>query len=153
EGGVFHPQGAEEPPLEELLKRFPRDHFCDPPAGVDARLAVNPFRARSECDWLGDVEGVTAASVVHARAWSGVISPMPEVCVSRWRIVTRAGLPSAVFSPLNSAKYFSTGSSTERRPSSWSMSSRAARIGLLIDAIQKMASVSIASTGLRAAWP
>jgi hypothetical protein len=78
---------------------------------------------------------------------------MPEVCVSRWRIVTRAGRPSAVLSRLNSGKYFSTGSGTERRPSSWSINSSVARTGLLIEAIQNVESVRIVSAGLSAAWP
>ena len=82
-----------------------------------------------------------------------MISPMPEVCVSRWRIVTCAGLPSAVLRPLNSGRYFSTGSSTESLPSSWSIMTAVAVIGLVIEAIQKMASGRIGLSAAMSALP
>ena len=78
---------------------------------------------------------------------------MPEVCVSRWRIVTRAGLPSAVFRPSNSGRCFSTGSSTESLPSSWSIRTAVAVIGLVIEAIQKIVSGRIGLPAAMSALP
>ena len=78
---------------------------------------------------------------------------MPEVCVSRWRIVSRAGLPSAVLSSLNSGRYFSTGSSTESLPSSWSIRTAVAVMGLVIEAIQKIVSGRIGLFSAMSALP
>ena len=57
ESRVFHPQRIEQPPLAAAFRAAPRDDLGDPPAGVDSRLAVGPFRARREADRLGDIEG------------------------------------------------------------------------------------------------
>src|SRR5436190_454967 len=77
---------------------------------------------------------------------------MPEVCVSRWRIVIgrAGGRDSNVRSassndvitrtPENSGRYLVTGSSTSSRPSSRSIITTADVIGLVIDAIRRIAS-------------
>src|SRR5438067_2025681 len=82
---------------------------------------------------------------------------MPEVCVSRWRIVIgrAGGRDSNVRSassndvitrtPENSGRYLVTGSSTSSRPSSRSIITTADVIGLVIDAIRKIASGSSAA--------
>ncbi len=102
---------------------------------------------------LATYSGTTPARFLMSRASAGEISPMPEVCVSRWRIVTRAGLPSAVLSCANSGMCFSTGSSTDSLPSSWSINTAVAVIGLVIDAIQKMVSGRMGRSLAMSAFP
>ena len=77
---------------------------------------------------------------------------MPEVCVSRWRIVTRAGLPSAVAS-LEFRQVLLDRIFDRQPPSSWSIMTAVAVIGLVIDAIQKMASGRIGLPSPMSALP
>ena len=88
-----------------------------------------------------------------ALASTGVISLMPEVCVSRWRIVIVTGLPSTDLRSLNSGKCFWTGSSTDSFPSSWSMRTAVAVTGLVIEAIQKIVSGCIGLLAVISALP
>ena len=58
-------------------------------------------------------------------------------------IASPAGLSCATFMSANCGRYFETGSSRVSAPSSTSMSVTAATIGLVIDAMLKIASVVI----------
>jgi len=57
-----------------------------------------------------------------------------------WATVSRAGFPEGVFRPANSGRYFSTGSSRPRRPSSTSIITAAPVTGFDIEAIKNTVS-------------
>ncbi len=85
--------------------------------------------------------GMRSARVRAASLSCLEASPIPDVCVSRWRSVITAGRPSSVRRFPSSGTYLATGSSIDSLPSSCSISTAVAVIGLLMDAIQKMESV------------
>src|SRR5665213_114800 len=103
------------------------------------------FAPGSNCNGLSAKCGISSASVRAACDCAPVGSGMPELWVSRCRRVTICSLPSAVLRWASSGMYLPTGSSTESFPSSCNIMIAVAVIGLVIEAIQNIASVFIGS--------
>ena len=83
----------------------------------------------------------------------GLTSLKPELWVRQCLRVTTTSFPAASFSPLNSGRYFETGSSTESLPASCIIMTAVPVTGLVIEAIQKIESTFIGIVFPRSASP